>query len=189
MEPIWQMKMKIICLCGSRNNSTADKFQQLDKLEFDEDMIFMKLENAELKHIERIVAISKAAFDSDINVGASEAGKPPDYDSIPWHIQMKNEGHLLQVVIDGEIVGGAILFVDEDGKTLCIGRIFLDPVLYRKGYGLSLMKMVETFYPGIRKIKLDTPLWNIRTNAFYTKLGYCEVKRDKGFVYYQKDLD
>ena len=39
----------------------------------------MKLENAELKHIERIVAISKAAFDSDIDVGASETdscGKP-----------------------------------------------------------------------------------------------------------------
>ena len=104
----------------------------------------MKLENAELKHIERIVAISKAAFDSDMNVGASEAGGPPDYDSIPWHIHMKNEGHLLQVVINGEIAGGAILFVDKDGETLSIGRIFLDPVHYRKGYGLSLMKMVET---------------------------------------------
>ena len=149
----------------------------------------MKLEYAELKHIERIVAISKAAFDSDIHVGASEAGGPPDYDSIPWHIQMKNEGHLLQAVIDGEIVGGAVLFVDKDGETLYIGRIFLDPVYYRKGYGLSLMKMVETFYPGIKKIKLDTPLWNVRTNAFYIKLGYCEVKRDKGFAYYQKELD
>ena len=113
----------------------------------------MKLENAELKHIERIVAISKAAFDSDIHVGASEADRPPDYDSVPWHIQMKNEGHLLQAVIDGEIVGGAILFVDEDGETLYVGRIY------------------------------------VRTNAFYTKLGYCEVKRDKEFVYYQKELD
>ena len=36
-----------------------------DKFQFDKDMIFMKLENAELKHIERIVAISKAAFDND----------------------------------------------------------------------------------------------------------------------------
>ena len=36
-------------------------------------MILMKLENAELKHIERIVAISKAAFDSDIDVGAPES--------------------------------------------------------------------------------------------------------------------
>ena len=149
----------------------------------------MKLEYAELKHIERIVAISKAAFDSDINVGASKAGGPPDYDSIPWHIQMKNEGHLLQVVVDGEIVGGAILFVNKDRKTLYIGRIFIDPLHYRKGDGLSLMKLVEAFYPGIKKIKLDTHLWNVRTNAFYTKLGYSEVKRDKGFVYYQKELD
>ena len=148
----------------------------------------MKLEKAELKHIERIVAISKAAFDSDTNVGASESDAPPDYDSIPWHIQVKNDGHLLQVVIDGEIVGGAILFLDKDGETLYIGRIFIDPVHYRKGYGLSLMKMVETYYPGIKNIKLDTPLWNLRTNAFYTKLGYCEVKRDEEFAYYQLDL-
>ena len=160
-----------------------------DKLESDKDMVFMNLENAELKNIERIVAISKAAFDSDIHVGASESDAPPDYDSIPWHVQMKNEGHLLQAVIAGEIVGGAILFLDKDGETLYIGRIFIDPVHHRKGYGLSLMKMVETYYPSIKKIKLDTPLWNVRTNAFYTKLGYCEVSRDEEFAYYQKELD
>ena len=149
----------------------------------------MKLENAESKHIERIVAISKAAFDSDIDVGARDADRPPDYDSVPWHIQMKNEGHLLQAVVAGEFVGGAVLFADKDGETLYIGRIFIDPVHYRKGYGLSLMEMAETFYPGIKKIKLDTPLWNVRTNAFYTKLGYCEVKQDKEFAYYEKELD
>ena len=102
---------------------------------------------------------------------------------------MLNEGHLLQTVVDGEIVGGAILFLDKDDETLYIGRIFIDPVHHRKGYGLSLMKMAETCYPGIKKIKLDTPLWNVRTNAFYTKLGYYEVKRDEWFVYYQKELD
>ena len=161
----------------------------LDKLEFDKDVIFMELENAELKNIERIVAISKAAFDSDIDVGASEPDGPPNYDSIAWHIQMKNEGHLLQAVIDGVIVGGAILFLDKDGETLYVGRIFIDPVHYQKGYGLSLMKMVENYYSGIKKIKLDTPLWNVRTNAFYTKLGYCEVRRDEGFAHYQKELD
>ena len=149
----------------------------------------MKLEIAELKNIERIVAISKASFDTDIDVGASESDGPPDYDSIAWHIQMKNEGHLVQAVIDGEIVGGAILFLDKDSEILYIGRIFIDPAHHRKGYGLSLMKMVEAYYSGIRKIKLDTPLWNVRTNAFYTKLGYCEVRRDEAFAYYQKELD
>ena len=79
--------------------------------------------------------------------------------------------------------------LDKDGETLYIGRIFIDPILHRKGYGLSLMKLVEAYYPGIQKIKLDTPLWNVRTNAFYTKLGYYEVKRDGEIAYYQKELD
>ena len=153
------------------------------------DVIFMKLENAKLKHIERIVAISKSAFETDIEVGGAIGDYPPNYDSVIWHKQMQNEGHLLQAVVDGEIVGGAILFLDNDSKTLYIGRIFIDPIHYRKGYGLSLMKMVETFYPGIKRLKLDTPLWNVRTNAFYTKLGYREVKRDDGFAYYQQELD
>ena len=158
------------------------------KLEFDRDVIFMKLENAELKQIEKIVAISKRAFETDIEVGGAIGDYPPAYDSVPWHEQMQNEGHLLQAVIDGEIIGGAILFRDKDGGTLYIGRIFIDPAHYRKGYGLSLMNLVEAYYSGIKKIKLDTPLWNVRTNAFYTKLGYCEVKRDKEFVYYQKEF-
>lgn len=42
----------------------------------------MKLENPELKNIERIVIISKTAFDSDINVGTKEVVGPPYYDSI-----------------------------------------------------------------------------------------------------------
>ena len=149
----------------------------------------MKLEKAELKQIEKIVAISKAAFDSDLHVGASEPDAPPDYDSIPWLVQMQKEGHLFQAVIDKEIVGGAILFLDKDSETLYIGRIFIDPVHHRKGYGLSLMKMVETYYSGIKKIQLDTPLWNVRTNAFYTKLGYRVVKQDNEFAYYQKEFD
>ena len=163
--------------------------KKFGKFQFDVDVILMKLENAEWSHIERIVDISKRAFETDIEVGGATGDYPPAYDSVIWHEQMKNEGHLLQAVIEGEIVGGAILFLDKDGETLYIGRIFIDPVHHRKGYGLSLMKMVEAYYPGIKKIELDTPLWNVRTNAFYSKLGYCEVKRDEGFAYYQKELD
>ena len=95
---------------------------------------------------------------------------------------------MLQAVVDGEIVGGAILFADKDGETLYVGRIFIDPIHHRKGYGLSLMKLAEAYYSGIKRIKLDTPLWNVRTNAFYAKLGYCVVKRDEEFAYYQKEL-
>jgi RimJ/RimL family protein N-acetyltransferase len=151
--------------------------------------MFMKLAEAEQKQIKRIVAISKAAFDTDIAVGASSVGGPPAYDSVTWHEQMFHEGHLFQVEKDGEIVGGALLFLIEDGKMLYIGRIFVDPIHHRKGYGISLMELVESYYPRVKKIVLDTPIWNVRTNAFYKKLGYSEVKRDKEFAYYQKELD
>ena len=52
----------------------------------------MKLENAELKYIEKIVAMSRAAFDSDIAVGATEPDGPPEYDSVPWHEDMLKKG-------------------------------------------------------------------------------------------------
>ena len=148
----------------------------------------MKLVKAEKIQLERIVAISKRAFETDTEVGGVVGDYPPEYDSFIWHEQMLNEGHLFQAEVDGELIGGAILFLSESKESLYIGRIFVDPVYHRKGYGLSLMKMVETYYSGIKKIKLDTPLWNVRTNAFYTKLGYCEVRRDDEFAYYQKEL-
>ena len=159
------------------------------KNEIEKDVLCMKLKNAEQKHIERIVEISKAAFDSDVAVGAPGPGGPPEYDSIAWHTQMQSDGHLLQAIVDDEIVGGAILFIADDQTTLYVARIFIDPVHHRKGYGIALMKTAETFYPGITKIALDTPLWNTRTNAFYQKLGYSEYKRDEWFAYYQKELD
>ncbi len=152
------------------------------------DGIFMKLVQAEQNQIERIVDISKAAFESDITVGAPSVGGPPEYDSVAWHEQMLNEGHLFQVVKDGEIVGGAILFMINEEETLVVGRIFIDCFYHKKGYGLLLMKLLESYYPYIKKIKLDTPIWNIRTNAFYKKMGYIEVKRDDEFVYYLKEL-
>ena len=155
----------------------------------EKEVLCMKLETAEQKHIERIAAISKAAFDSDVAVGAPGPGGPPEYDSIVWHTQIQSDGHLLQAIVDDEIVGGAILFIADDPTILYVARIFIDPVYHRKGYGISLMKLAETFYPGIRRVALDTPLWNVRTNAFYQKLGYSEYKRDDAFAYYQKDLD
>ena len=33
---------------------------------------------------------------------------------------------------------------------------------------------------------LDTPVWNVRTNVFYSKLGYKEIKHDEESVFYIK---
>ena len=148
----------------------------------------MKLVKAERIQLERIVAISKRAFETDTEVGVIVGDYPPEYDSFIWHEQMLNEGHLFQAEVDGELIGGAILFLSENKESLYVGRIFVDSVYHKKGYGISLMGLVENLYSNVKEINLDTPIWNIRTNAFYKKLGYTEFKQEDGFVFYQKNI-
>ncbi|HKM34521.1 MAG TPA: GNAT family N-acetyltransferase [Lachnospiraceae bacterium] len=148
----------------------------------------MELIKTKKQQIDELVKISKEAFDSDILVGAAEAGGPPEYDSVPWHMEMMKEGHLFTAVEGNEIVGGALLFKDEHNSSLLyVGRIFMKPSLYRKGYGMKLMELIESDSPDNTIFKLDTPIWNVRTNRFYKKVGYVEESRDQEFIYYQKE--
>lgn len=146
----------------------------------------MKLEKAKKQDLEKIVSISKRAFETDVEVGGVMGDGPPDYDSIRWHEQMRKEGHLYQATVENMLVGGAVLFLSEDEKKLYIGRIFIDRMHHKKGYGLCMMELIENLYPNVKEINLDTPCWNVRTNSFYQKLNYKEIKQEDDFVYYQK---
>ena len=128
--------------------------------------------------------ISKRAFDSDVYVGAPLAGGPPGYMSVPYHTKMARSNHLYKLTDNGLIVGGAILFLDKD--KLSIGRIFVSPEHHRKGYGIYMMQEIEAMFSDVKEFVLDTPIWNVRTNAFYTKLGYIEKRRDQEFIYFSK---
>ena len=129
-------------------------------------------------------AISKLAFDSDAEVGAPAAEGPPGYMSLKYHMKMARTLHLYKLTDDGLIVGGAILFPEKD--RLNIGRIFVSPEHFRKGYGIHMMHEIEAMFPEVQEFTLDTPAWNIRTNRFYTKLGYSEARRDREFICYRK---
>jgi ribosomal protein S18 acetylase RimI-like enzyme len=131
-----------------------------------------------------LASISKRAFDSDVEVGGTQPGGPPGYQSQNYHAKMAAQKHLYTFYDNGLIVGGAILF--KDGTNLYIGRIFIAPEHFRKGLGTKLMEMIENLYPDVTSFTLDTPLWNIRTNSFYQKLGYKIEKKDKEFAYYIK---
>ena len=148
----------------------------------------MKLVKAERTQLERIVAISKRAFETDVAVGGTVGDNPPEYDSVIWHEQMLNAGHLFQAIVDDVLIGGAILFLSENKESLYVGRIFVDRLHHKKGYGIALMGLVEKTYPNVKEVKLDTPNWNVRTNSFYKKLGYIELKQEDGFSFYQKNL-
>ena len=141
---------------------------------------------AEEKQIKTIVDMSVRAFETDVNVGGAKGDCPPEYDSVEWHKQMAREGHLYQAMIGNDIVGAAIVFPDETKNSVYIGRIFIDSIHHRKGYGIQLMECIEKNYPSAAEFNLDTPSWNVRTNAFYVKLGYQIIKEEDGFVFYRK---
>ena len=134
-----------------------------------------------------LMCISKKAFDSDVEVGASSVGGPPGYNSLSFHTKMARMNCLYKLVDDYKIVGGALLFLKDN--ELNIGRIFVDPEYFRKGYGIFMMQQIEESFAKVKVFTLDTPIWNVRTNAFYQKLGYVEVRRDGDFVYYEKRRD
>ena len=132
-----------------------------------------------------LVGISKHAFDSDVEVGGTCAGGPPGYSSLSFHTKMARMNCLYKLVdADGLIVGGALLFIKD--SEMNVGRIFVSPEHFRKGYGIFMMQQIESGFPEVQTFTLDTPIWNVRTNAFYQKLGYVEVRRDSDFVYYEK---
>lgn len=150
----------------------------------------MILVKATMEHISTLVEISKKAFDSDIEVGASSIGGPPDYDSIEWHMEMMNEGHLFTAIDKDNIVGGIVVFDDKNNDSfMYVGRVFVDPDLFKRGYGIKIMEQIEAMNPAVTVWCLDTPIWNQRTNRFYKKLGYVETGRDAKTIYYQKTID
>ena len=132
-----------------------------------------------------LVGISKHAFESDVEVGASDLCGPPGYKSLSFYTKMARMNCLYKLIDDnGLTVGGAVLFIK--GNEMNVGRIFISPEHFRKGYGIFMMQQIETMFPDVKAFSLDTPIWNVRTNAFYQKLGYMEVRRDSDFVYYEK---
>ncbi len=131
-----------------------------------------------------LTAISKHAFDSDEAVGAPAAGGPPGYRSVGYYVKMAKGKRLYKLTENGAMVGGAVLF--RDGEKMNISRIFVEPEHFRKGYGQFIMEQIEEWFPDVCAFVLDTPLWNVRTNRFYQKLGYTEYKRDGEFAYYIK---
>ncbi len=146
----------------------------------------MHIVKAEENQIERIVGMSVRAFETDVSVGGTEGDCPPGFDSVEGHKQMARQGHLYQAMIGKNLVGAAIIFLDETGNSVYIGRIFIDSVYHRRGYGIRLMDCIEKQFPCAAEFNLDTPCWNERTNAFYRKLGYRILKIEDGFVFYRK---
>lgn len=148
-----------------------------------------KLLPAQSKDVMMLTAFSKWAFETDAKVGGAENSGPPGYKSAQYYSRMNRAKYLYSFFSDGIIIGGAVLIPNGKPKDseVEIARIFLNPEHFKKGYGIKLMQAAEALFPNAKSFVLDTPIWNVRTNSFYQKLGYTEYKRNAEFVFYKKD--
>lgn len=151
-------------------------------------MIDTVLRPARKGEAEILTKMSIAAFHTDYLVGGDPEDGPPDYDSVEWHEEMLEKGHLFTYErVDGEILGGAVLFFEEE--VVHIDQIFIDPAFHGKGYGAGLMESIEKLCDTIKVLRLDCPLVNVRTNALYQKLGYKETGREEDVISYEKRIE
>ncbi len=134
--------------------------------------------------VEILTELSIAAFHTDYLVGGEKLDGPSGYDDVNWYFDMQKGGHLYTFQVDNKIIGGAVIF--KDNNSIYIGRIFVDPLYHHQGYGITIMNAIESLDNTINSFYLDTPIVNTRTNAFYKKLGYVETSRDNECINYKK---
>jgi RimJ/RimL family protein N-acetyltransferase len=137
----------------------------------------IELFRAEPIDAERLAFVSERAFHSDIHCGAPKLGGPTGYKSAAWQEKMMEVGDYYKILLEGEIVGGIIVFRKE--RLRCeLGRIFVDPDFQNQGIGTQAFGLLWARYPFAKRWVLGTPAWNVRNQHFYKKLGFVELGDD-----------
>ena len=92
---------------------------------------------------EPLARVSERAFHSDIHCGAPGLGGPPGYKSAEWQKRMMRAGQYYRITLDGQVVGGLIIFPKEP-RCYELGRIFVDPDVQKKIDGVK-QRLIEQY--------------------------------------------
>ena len=92
----------------------------------------MQFKKARLGDADTLAKASERAFHSDIHCGAPGLGGPPGYNSAAWQARMMRLGDYYKIVVEGQIVGGVIVF-RKRAREYELGRIFVDPDFQNRG--------------------------------------------------------
>lgn len=123
---------------------------------------------------EILVKVQIAAFHDDARLYPGvELGGPPGYDSVEVMLRKIRETDVYKIVVDGEIIGGIIVYDEGDGH-YHLDVLDVDPAYHNRGVGTQAMQFIERTYPA-QKWTLNTPGYALRNQHFYEKLGYVKV--------------
>lgn len=151
-------------------------------------LMVLRLEIATPEDAGALADISLKSFESDSGIGMPEPEGPPGYASAAWQrTMMRKASAYWKVMLDGRLIGGAIVFAYPRGRYY-LARIFLDPDTHRRGFGTQAMAALFALYPEARTWQLETPPCNMRSRAFYEKLGFRVARETADDVFYRLDL-
>jgi GNAT superfamily N-acetyltransferase len=122
---------------------------------------------------ERLAAIGKRAYDSDIDFGAPGPGGPQGYDSAAFYTRSLRFLGCNAILLGEDTVGGVM--VNVSGVHGVVERIFVDPDHHREGIGSEAMKLIVERYPDVALWTLGAPEWNTRTQPFFEELSFKQV--------------
>lgn len=135
----------------------------------------VRIEKATPQDARILAEISRQSFDNDTHYGAPGEGGPPGYDSPEWQKKMMRiAAAYCKIVLDGQIVGGFILF-RQGTDQIELGRIFIAPGVQNQGVGAEACSAMHELFPTVHRWTLGTPQWNKRNHHFYEKMGYKKV--------------
>ena len=84
-----------------------------------------------------------------------------------------NQAETYRILLDGEIVGGMIIKIDQENAKGELEILFIKPEVHSKGLGQSAWKAVETMHPEICVWETITPYFEKRNIHFYVnRLGF-----------------
>jgi GNAT superfamily N-acetyltransferase len=134
----------------------------------------ISFEHAKPDDVEALVQAQIRAFhyDTALYLGVEESG-PPGYDSVEDTLRKIQEDEFYKILVDGQIVGGIILFEREPGH-FHLDVLNIVPEYQNFGIGTCAITFIEQTYPA-SKWTLDTPAYAIRNQHFYEKFGYVKV--------------
>ncbi len=149
----------------------------------------MRIEKARFEDLDEILQLQYLAYQSEADLFGTR-DIPPLKQTIDEVIEEYNDGLILKMVDDDNVILGSVRAKDVEGSVY-IGKLMIHPDYRCKGYGSRLLKEVEECYPG-KRYELFTSTRSADNIRLYQKNGYKEFKQEPVteeliFVYMEKE--
>ncbi|WP_234122899.1 GNAT family N-acetyltransferase [Clostridium hydrogenum] len=147
----------------------------------------LEIKKAKIEDAQVITDIKTKAFNKEINTYLGRNGGPPGYDKVESEIDIIKEFIAYKIELDNQIIGALFLISLDDSK-MRFEDFVIDPSFQGKGYGYTVMELVEKTYPHINEWQLSTPVFSVGNQHLYKKFGYVEVSRNEDEIEYIKKI-